>query len=67
MTLKDTSWYRALLGETRTTFENRSFVPTSRFSGLAAAVREHFGGRQGPYALGTSLAMIYYQRKLETN
>ena len=52
--LKETSCYKALLGGTCTTFRaNRNYMPTSRFLGLASALREHFGGKHGPYTLGT--------------
>ena len=55
--LKQTSCYRAIQNETRDTFRtNPGFVPASRFSGLAAALQEHFGGRHGTHDLGTALA-----------
>ena len=55
--LKQTSCYRAIQNETQDTFRaNPGFVPASRFSGLAAALREHFGGRHGTHDLGTALA-----------
>ena len=62
--LKETKIYKSLLAED---FKNDDLqIPTSRYSGLATALWENFGGR-GSHSLGSLMVVDYKQGVMETN
>merc|ERR1711973_859147 len=62
--LKETKIYRALLAKD---FKDDDLqIPASRYSGLATALWENFGGR-GSHSLGSSMTQDYKQGPMETN